>query len=155
MSAGTEHLSSVDDDQGYGDVDEDLDGAGRPVEDETTPPLCEDVATWVELIYAPTFPRRLNSSVRWCPQWWRHAEAIVRLTALWRSWEAARASEEAAAMADWLRGYLDPLNPVLLSPDGPFAACTPSRHSDSEPLPLQTPPVDWFTGAELDPSDQE
>ena len=125
-------------------VDRAVDGTAGLGEDDVLEPLCPDVQTWVEHVYAPVFIRRITPTQRWCPSWWAHAEAIVRLTALWRSWEAARASAEEAAMADWLRGSLDQLNPVLLAPDGPFSSCTPDRHTDPTPMPLHpAPPGYW------------
>ena len=112
---------------------------------EVFEPLCPDVQTWVEQVYVTTFVRKITQSQRWCPSWWAHAEAIVRLTALWQTWESARLSEDGAGMADWLRGYLDVLNPVLLGPDGPFASCTVDRHSDQPPMPVTQPPDGYWT----------
>jgi len=35
---------------------------------------------------APMYRRALDAPTRtWCPQWWKHAEAISRLEALWRA----------------------------------------------------------------------
>ena len=35
--------------------------------------------------------RKVNSrDTFWCAQWWKHPEAVCRLTALWLSWEASR-----------------------------------------------------------------
>ncbi|MDT0262462.1 DUF4913 domain-containing protein [Jatrophihabitans lederbergiae] len=107
-------------------------------------PLCEDVQTWVEHVYAPVYVRKISQTQRWCPSWWAHGEAIIRLTALWRSWEAARVSEEATGMTDWLRTCFDAINPVLLAPDGPFSSCTNDRHSDQAPMPTApAPPGHW------------
>lgn len=121
------------------DVDEDDLGVELPE------PLCVDVQTWVEHVYSPTFVRKISQTQRWCAQWWAHPEAIVRLTALWQTWEAARLVEDGSGMADWLRNYLDALNPVLLSPDGPFASCTPDRHSDPAAFTVAAPPADYWT----------
>ena len=122
-----------------------LDSEADPAEAaEGVEPLCADVETWVEHVYTVVFIRRISQSQRWCSQWWAHAEAIIRLSALWRTWEAARVSEEDSAIADWLRTYFDTLNPVLLSDDGPFASCTPQRHSDQRPLPLAPPPAGYW-----------
>lgn len=125
--------------------DEDL--ADEDLVDEELPtvePLCVDVETWVEHVYAVVYVRKINQTQRWCGQWWAHAEAIVRLSALWRTWEAARAASTDAAMGDWLRTYFDAINPVLLADDGPFASCTPDRHSEQRPLPLTAPPTGFW-----------
>lgn len=46
---------------------------------------------FVDTFLLDTYRRAVGSAARtWCPQWWRHAEAIVRLEALWRSWEHLR-----------------------------------------------------------------
>ena len=45
----------------------------------------------------------------------------------------------------YLRGLGHALNPVLLSPDGPFASCTPDRHSEPAPLVIAAPPAGYWT----------
>jgi hypothetical protein len=109
------------------------------------PPLCPDVETWVDQVYALTYIRKITATQRWCVRWWEHAEAIVRLTCLWRTWEAARAADNDTAVADWHRLYFDAINPVLLAPDGPFASCTTDRHADQTPLPLTPAPDGYWT----------
>src|SRR5437899_2485751 len=84
-------------------------------------PLYSNVEAWVAGWFAPTFARRLGTA-RWCAQWWLHAEAIVRLEALWRSWEALRL-DPTLGMATWLRDHLDPQRAVLMGDSGPFQAC--------------------------------
>ena len=64
------------------------------------------------------YRRPLGGEFRWCPQWWRHAEAITRLTALWQSWEAMRL-QPGTGTANWLRDHLDHQLPVLLGRSGP------------------------------------
>ena len=72
------------------------------------------------------YRRPLGGEYRWCAQWWRHAEAITRLTALWQSWEAMRL-QPGTGMISWLRDHLDHQLPVLLGRGGPFAACSRGR----------------------------
>ena len=79
--------------------------------------------------FLPMFRRPLGGEFRWCAQWWRHAEAITRLTALWQSWEAMRL-QPGTGMISWLRDCLDHQLPVLLSRGGPFAACSEDEHID-------------------------
>jgi len=80
-------------------------------------------------------------STAWCPQWWRHPEAEIRLDALWRSWEHLRA-DPATGISVWLKDHADHHMGVLLSSDGPFKGCTPDGHGDHplRPLPVQMPP---------------
>jgi hypothetical protein len=82
---------------------------------------------WVREYFAPTFGRPIGGEIRWCAQWRQHAEAIGRLEALWRSWEALRL-DPGMGMATWLTNYLDPQLAVLLGRGGPFAQCNVDRH---------------------------
>ena len=43
---------------------------------------------------------RTGGPVSWCASWWAHPEAVLRLTALWRAWEALRL-EPATGMSNW------------------------------------------------------
>ena len=73
-------------------------------------------------------------------QWWQHAEAITRLTALWHSWETLRL-EPGTGMAIWLRDHLDHQLPVLLGRGGPFAQCSEDEHIEPrEARPTMHPP---------------
>jgi hypothetical protein len=99
---------------------------------------------------APTYRRHIDGRNRtWCPQWWRHAEAIARLEALWRAWEHLRL-DRATGASVWFRDHADHHMTVLLDPDnGPFKYCTPDKgHSTRiEPLLLENPPAGLFSDA--------
>ena len=71
----------------------------------------------------------------WCPQWWRHAEAVARLESLWRAWEHLR-QDAATGLSVWFRDHADHHMTVLLDADGPFKGCD-GHHSERplEPLP--------------------
>lgn len=86
------------------------------------------VEDWVGQYFREVFRRPTGGEFRWCVEWGEHPEAVVRLTALWTSWEALQA-EQPNALVTWLVGYLDPQLPVLLGRSGPFAGCTETRHS--------------------------
>ncbi|MEU7802658.1 DUF4913 domain-containing protein [Micromonospora arborensis] len=115
------------------------------------PPLYATVEEWVRDYLLPGFPRPVGEVglVRWhwCEQWWRHDEAVTRLTALWYGWEHARL--EMTGMLGWLR-ELDHHLPTLLGPDGPFRNCSPpsegSRASHRLPpvAPVQPAPEEWW-----------
>lgn len=115
-------------------------GAGEGLE-----PYCSSVEEWVGQVFAPTYARRMTPTFRWCPQWWRHPEAIVRLEALWRSWEALRL-DPLLGMASWLRDHLDSQLPQLTGPAGPFADCDPHRHfpPEDDALPVDPAPPGWW-----------
>ncbi len=78
--------------------------------------------------------RRLGGHLTWCPEWYRHAEAVMRLTAMWEEWERAR---EEGTTSHWWLDHCDPHLAVLMSRDnGPFMACTEREHRPLGPLPL-------------------
>jgi hypothetical protein len=99
------------------------------------PPRYATLEEWIREYFAPTFGRLVGGEQRWCPRWQEHAEAITRLEALWRSWEALRL-DPALGMATWLSHHLDQQLPILLGRQGPFAQCTPDRHMSASRLPL-------------------
>lgn len=87
-----------------------------------------------------------DSGLAWCPRWWAHAEAILRLEALWRSWEYLR-MDPALGMSNWLTHHLDPQMRALMDPvSGPFARCT-NGHRALEGLPTEAPPAGLFEDA--------
>jgi hypothetical protein len=98
---------------------------------------------------APMYRRALDSPSRtWCPQWWRHAEAISRLEALWRAWEHLRL-DPATGMSVWFRDHADHHMAVLLDSEGPFKRCSAGKgHKPLEELPLDPAPEGLFTPAD-------
>jgi hypothetical protein len=91
-----------------------------------------DLADWVDEVFA-----RLAAGhrARWCTSWDAHPEAVIRLTALWHTWESAMAAgpgadPDWAQVDDWLRVRLDHHIGYLLDQDGPFAGCVPARGTD-------------------------
>jgi len=120
-------------------------GAG-PVGGEDSPPpqpLYGSVEAWVRGQFLPMFRRPLGGEYRWCRQWWQHAEAITRLTALWHSWEALRL-EPGTGMATWLRDHLDHHLIVLLGRGGPFAQCSEDEHIEPREARAQDAPAGWW-----------
>ena len=116
-------------------------GGGRG--DEPTGPYFGSLLEFVIDGFAPVYARATSPTVRWCPHWWDHAEAIYRLEALWRTWELYRL-EPRLGIASWLRDYLDPQLAALTSPTGPFAQCTDDRHSPIKPMRTEYPPEGYF-----------
>ena len=117
-------------------------GGGAPGV-EAGGPHYPSLQAWVAAYFVVMFARPLSPAVRWCASWWAHAEALSRLEALWRSWEAARL-DPVRGMALWYRDVLDPQLAVLLATGGPFAQCTPDRHSPVRALPTEpAPPGYW------------
>lgn len=118
------------------------DGSGTAPGPPGQGPPYSSVADWVTGHFAAVYSRPVSPTTRWCPRWWDHAEAVSRLEALWRTWEAARA-DPVRGIADWYRD-LDAQLAVLTSPIGPFAQCTPDRHAGARPLPLIPVPDGHF-----------
>jgi len=116
--------------------------AAAPEVDGSEPELYyPDVVSFVTKHLAPMYRRSLSgNSTTWCPEWWRHAEAIARLEALWRSWEHLRL-DPATGTSVWFRDHADHHMAVLLNADGPFKGCKPEGHGERlKPLPLIAPP---------------
>jgi hypothetical protein len=112
--------------------------APKPVE-----PFFDNLLAFVQEGFAPVYCRATSPTLRWCAQWWDHAEALYRLEALWRTWELYRL-EPRLGIASWLRDYLDPQLAALMDPTGPFAQCTDERHSPVRPLRTAPPPEGYF-----------
>ncbi|WP_329615734.1 DUF4913 domain-containing protein [Streptomyces brevispora] len=94
--------------------------------------------------------RRINgTTLTWCPAWWKHAEAISRLDAVWRAWEHLRLDEN-LGMSTWWLYHCDPhLNALLDADTGPFSACSPTDGHTAyphPPLPLDPSDPAMWTG---------
>lgn len=111
-------------------------------QDHKREPVFRNVGEFVIYRFLPMYCRP-PGNVRWCAEWWRHAEAVSRLSALWHSWEVLRL-EPGTGMALWYRDHLDPQLNILLSDAGPFGGCTPEQHHAPTPLPSAPIPDDWF-----------
>jgi len=104
--------------------------------------LCfPDLWSFVRDFFAPTFGRPVGGTTRWCPHWYEHVEAVLRMEALWRSFESLRLDTQ-TGIATWLRDYVDHALPQLTSATGPFARCG-SGHEPDKPLPVANPPDGW------------
>jgi hypothetical protein len=116
-------------------------------QDDAPPqPVYGSVEDWVNSHFLPMFRRPLGGEYRWCAEWWRHAEAITRLTALWHAWEALRL-QPGTGMATWLRDHLDHQLPVLLGRSGPFAMCSEDEHMAPRQAQAKQPPPRWWDPA--------
>ncbi|HSA48629.1 MAG TPA: DUF4913 domain-containing protein [Yinghuangia sp.] len=105
--------------------------------------------------------RRLNRAVQlWCPEWWRHPEAVARLSVLWRAFEFLR-QDPALGLSTWWLHHADPHLRALMHPQyGPFVACDPrDGHGDMQPrgLPATRAPEEFMAhpAFALQPEDLE
>lgn len=100
-----------------------------------------NVLTWVEQWLLPSWTRDLNGAhVTWCPQWWRHPEAVMRLTALWRTWEHLR-MDAGTGLSVWWRDHADHHLPALLDSQGVFKGCGIKGHTTYPVLQLPSDPA--------------
>ncbi|ATL66627.1 DUF4913 domain-containing protein [Nocardia terpenica] len=98
--------------------------------------VVEFVENYLSLVYRRDI---VAGRTAWCRDWWKHAEAVIRLEALWRAWEYLR-GDSRLGMSTWLLDHADPQMAALLDPHGPFEFCTIEQHSDAlRPLPLTSP----------------
>ena len=91
-----------------------------------------------------------TNSRAWCPSWWLHPEAVIRMEAMWRTLEALRL-DPSMGISTWLIHHVDPHMDRLLDPAGPFRGCSVRRGHSPDPLgPLPTvpPPDGWWEAAD-------
>lgn len=105
---------------------------------------------FVEKYVAHTYRREVSrkgteGKIRWCPQWWDHAEAVGRLDALWMAWEQMRLGE-GSEMAAWWTQFADPLMAALFDPEGVFKYCSVAdgHRPSMKVLPTVPAPTGWF-----------
>ena len=89
----------------------------------------------------------------WAAEWWKYPEAVIRLEALWRSWEKLR-QDPSMGMSVWWRDHADHHMAVLLDPSGPFAKATGDENSNGtdEPLPYAAPPEGLYPDERQQPA---
>jgi hypothetical protein len=133
---------------GWGDELVDVEELNAEVHPASPELFYGSVEDFVREQLAPMYRRALDGHQRtWCPEWWRHAEAISRLEALWRAWEHLRL-DPATGMSVWFRDHADHHMAVLFDPEGPFKRCSVEKGHGAgralEPLPLVEPPEGLF-----------
>ena len=106
-------------------------------------PVFDRLEDFVDDHFIPLIRRPLGGEFRWCAQWWRHAEAISRLTAIWHAWEALR-RQPGTGIGLWYRDHLDHQLPLLLGPRGPFFQCSESEHIEPRRLKSESAPPGWW-----------
>jgi hypothetical protein len=118
--------------------------------DDAPEPVYTAVEDWVTDHFLPMFRRTLGGEYRWCGHWWRHGEAVSRLTALWHAWEVLRL-QPGTGIATWYRDHLDHQLPVLMGARGPFFQCTETAHRDPREAAAVPAPGDWWDTGPDDP----
>jgi hypothetical protein len=116
-------------------------GSGRVVRRSAGPPAdMYDLQDWVEHWFSRILERRVSNTRRWCPQWYNHPEVVTRLWVLYHSYHETMLYEDATGQSQWFIEHLDKHLDFLLSSDGPFAGCSPQRHSPARGLEVRRAP---------------
>lgn len=119
-------------------------------EPKTKPPRFTHYSTFVHRWLLPVTAVRVAANHRegqytWCRQWWAHHGVAVRFAALHAVFEAARITEDRAAMSTLFVSHIDPHMRVILdAAQGPLHRCTPTRHVPQPGLPFDAVPTAWF-----------
>ena len=125
------------------DEGQDDDGEEEPEETLYYGSVDEFVREYLRNVYR----RAINGRSRvWAARWWEYDEAVIRLEALWRSWEHLR-MDPSTGMSVWWRDHADHHMAVLLDPDGPFSSAADADENKSkkgQPLPYAAPPEGLF-----------
>lgn len=93
-----------------------------------------NVDAFVHEMLLPNWRHLPKKDVRWCRKWYLHAEAMSRLDALWRSYEALRVGDP-TGMAVWWRDFADPTMGALAREGGTFANCN-ARDGVHDPVKM-------------------
>ena len=128
-----------------GELDLTFDDAGDGVPE----PVYGAVEDWLDGYFLPMFRRTLGGEFRWCGQWWRHGEAISRLTALWHAWEVLRL-QPGTGISTWYRDHLDHQLPILMGARGPFYQCSEDAHREPHEAAARPAPEEWWDGEDDD-----
>ncbi|WP_235532561.1 DUF4913 domain-containing protein [Nocardioides sp. Root140] len=117
------------------DTDATLDEGGA-IEGPHFPNVYVFVNDFLSKVYAR--PVHRQTSWKWCSHWWDHPEAVSRLEALWKAFEALR-QDPGTGGAVWWRDYADPTMAALADPEGTFAECSDTSHEVPPDLPVLQP----------------
>lgn len=105
--------------------------------------LLEALAEFVTDVLSPLYARQVADTALavWCPEWFRHPEALSRLDVLRRIYDEAIESGDAAMVSAWWLDHADPHMSRLLDPNGPFKYCSQRNGHKSLLVPLPTAPL--------------
>jgi hypothetical protein len=100
-----------------------------PAEDQAPALVYPDPIVFFTDLLAPSYVRGVNngSEFLWCPEWYKHPEALARMECIWRAWEHLRL-EPALGLSIWWLHHADPHMSILMSPGGPFRKCGYEGH---------------------------
>ncbi len=109
-----------------------------------TPWVYDSLVGWLDGFFFPVVRRCAGATKQpWCAQWWRHPEAVQRLNALWRSWEAMRGGPEPDWSTWWVSHFDEHMGQLTNVERGPFSQCGNGHRDYEEELPHEKPPAHW------------
>lgn len=113
-------------------------------QEQDADPVFPSLDAFVENYVVHLYRRQVGEMARnrWDARWWSVPEAVIRLEAMWRSWEQLR-GDGALGMSTWLLSHGDPHMRVLMDPEGPFRDSTAQARS-TDPLPVEPAPEGMF-----------
>jgi hypothetical protein len=125
-----------------------------PDDDEEDFDLMPVFLAWVEEhLSVVEYTHSDKSTAAWCPEWWKHPEAVERLWACFEAREQARqdASAHMDALSDWWLMHWDRHAAVLFDAKaGPFRKCDralghmhDSNGRVEQRVPWIAPPAGW------------
>jgi hypothetical protein len=93
-------------------------------------------------LLAQSYVREVNEGAQfaWCPEWYKHPEALIRMEAIWRAWEHLRL-EPALGISSWWLNHADPHMRILMDTEGPFKKCAYDGHKPPAPEKAALPHV--------------
>lgn len=112
----------------------------KKLETKEPQPQFNNVVEFVEKFLSKLYPytEDRERDVKWTRYWWKHQEAVFRLTGLWHRYEQLRINEPSTYTETFLRVYADYHMRQLMAVDGVFDSC---RREDSPSIPLPTEPL--------------
>jgi hypothetical protein len=112
-----------------------------------TPALAEptlaELEGWVKDWVVNLLERRATQRRRWCPYWFDHPEVVTRMRLLMLSHRQVVERGSALDQSSWFLDHLDRHLDALQCEDGPFASCSPERHSPHRGLRVASIPGGW------------
>ena len=105
-----------------------------------------DLEAWVIGFMHETLERRATNTRRWCPEWYKHPEVVTRFRILYDAYREIEGNMDAISYSMWFLDHLDRHLDAVFSEDGPFASCSPDRHSPHRGLKISPNPnadKDW------------
>lgn len=156
----SEHFEIEDDEILIDDTEE----AEEPIE-----PRFAHVGDWVEqwfihVVAGPYSKREVAGERTWCAKWWDHRAVVLPLAHLHQAWEAARASDDPAAMSAWWVHHAHPhIRWLCDGGSGPMYRCAKTgrhiadgiAHSSDESLEVLPAPLGWFDAPDSEEDTEE